>query len=235
MCWTNSVPYLVGFSLTSVPFNELRGGDAQGKGTLRRAVSGAVGPVPGAGKGHPGADMVCVGEGEEAIVELANALDAGQDYSGSRICGYDGTVRSFATQVAPSPTLEKNRHPRLRRVAYLPLSRRPLRRDVYPPNSGASNCIMTQRGCPYSCSFCIESVYQEQYGNSVRRRSVDVVIQETGRGETQARHHGRWSSMTTSSPHIPKWLREFAPRYKAEVGLPFWCYTYPRTTARKRS
>jgi radical SAM superfamily enzyme YgiQ (UPF0313 family) len=28
----------------------------------------------------------------------------------------------------------------------------------------------------------------------------------------------------------PRWLREFAPRYKAEVGLPFWCYTYPRTT-----
>jgi radical SAM superfamily enzyme YgiQ (UPF0313 family) len=27
-----------------------------------------------------------------------------------------------------------------------------------------------------------------------------------------------------------RWLREFAPRYKAEVGLPFWCYTYPTTT-----
>jgi hypothetical protein len=31
----------------------------------------------------------------------------------------------------------------------------------------------------------------------------------------------------------PKWLREFAPRYKAEVGLPFWCYTYPRTTRKE--
>jgi radical SAM superfamily enzyme YgiQ (UPF0313 family) len=28
----------------------------------------------------------------------------------------------------------------------------------------------------------------------------------------------------------PRWLREFAPRYKAEIGLPFWCYTYPRST-----
>jgi radical SAM superfamily enzyme YgiQ (UPF0313 family) len=24
-----------------------------------------------------------------------------------------------------------------------------------------------------------------------------------------------------------KWLREFAPRYRDEIGLPFWCYTYP--------
>ena len=31
----------------------------------------------------------------------------------------------------------------------------------------------------------------------------------------------------------PRWLREFAPRYKAEVGLPFWCYTYPRTTRKE--
>ena len=31
----------------------------------------------------------------------------------------------------------------------------------------------------------------------------------------------------------PRWLREFAPRYKAEVGLPFWCYTYPTTTRKE--
>jgi radical SAM superfamily enzyme YgiQ (UPF0313 family) len=31
----------------------------------------------------------------------------------------------------------------------------------------------------------------------------------------------------------PKWLEEFAARYKAEVGLPFWCYTYPTTTRKE--
>ena len=31
----------------------------------------------------------------------------------------------------------------------------------------------------------------------------------------------------------PQWLREFAPRYKAEVGLPFWCYTYPDDTRKE--
>lgn len=27
----------------------------------------------------------------------------------------------------------------------------------------------------------------------------------------------------------PRWLDEFLPRYKNEIGLPFWCYTYPTT------
>jgi len=91
---------------------------------------------------------------------------------------------------------------------------------------------MTQRGCPYSCSFCIESVYQEQYGHSVRRRSVDVVIDELAQAKTR---HGVKAVVFYDDVFTthPKWLREFAPRYKAEIGLPFWCYTYPRTTRKE--
>ena len=50
----------------------------------------------------------------------------------------------------------------------------------YPLVIGTEYPIMTQRGCPFSCSFCVESVYQDMFGkkNSLRRRSVDVVIQE---------------------------------------------------------
>jgi radical SAM superfamily enzyme YgiQ (UPF0313 family) len=96
---------------------------------------------------------------------------------------------------------------------------------------GRQYIIMTTRGCPFSCSFCIESVYQDMFGKkgSLRRRSVDVVIHELVEAK---RKLGVTSVMfyddvfTTHS----KWLSEFAPRYKAEVGLPFWCYTYPTTT-----
>jgi radical SAM superfamily enzyme YgiQ (UPF0313 family) len=27
----------------------------------------------------------------------------------------------------------------------------------------------------------------------------------------------------------PRWLEEFLPRYTEEIGLPFWCYSYPTT------
>ena len=31
----------------------------------------------------------------------------------------------------------------------------------------------------------------------------------------------------------PRWLDQFLPRYKAEIGLPFWCYSYPTTHDRE--
>jgi len=104
-------------------------------------------------------------------------------------------------------------------------------RNVYPHHLGRQYHIMTQRGCPYSCSFCIESEYQEMFGkkDSLRRRSVDLVIAELVQAK---RKHDVEAVMFYDDVFTVnrRWLREFAPRYKAEVGLPFWCYTYPRTT-----
>src|SRR6185369_11903920 len=111
-------------------------------------------------------------------VELANALDAGQDYSGIKNLWLRRDSEIIRNPGRPLPDLEKIAIPDFDQSRTLHINDDTLRRDVYPPNLGRQYCIMTQRGCPYSCSFCIESVYQEQYGHSVRRRSVDVVIQE---------------------------------------------------------
>lgn len=89
---------------------------------------------------------------------------------------------------------------------------------------------MTQRGCPFSCSFCIESRYQELFGkkNSLRRRDPELVIEEL-----------QWAKSALPIKKIlfyddvftvhPRWLNEFLPMYKKEIDLPFWCYTYPTT------
>jgi radical SAM superfamily enzyme YgiQ (UPF0313 family) len=64
---------------------------------------------------------------------------------------------------------------------------------------------------------------------NLRRRSVDIVIEELVQAK---RTLGIKSVMFYDDVFTvnPRWLREFAPRYKREVGLPFWCYTYPTTT-----
>ena len=109
-----------------------------------------------------------------------------------------------------------------------------LRHNVYPLFLRGQYPIMTQRGCPFSCNFCIESVYQDMFGkkNSLRRRSVDVVIEElvAAKRRLDLTHVMFYDDVFTVNP---RWLQEFAPRYKAEVGLPFWCYTYPTTTRKE--
>src|SRR5262249_55562650 len=177
------------------------------------------------------ADLVCKGEGEELLVELADRLDAGADYTGlgGLWVKRDGEIVRNPTR--PLIDLEKIAIPDFTPARTVHIDGHDIRRNLYPPNLGTQYPIMTQRGCPFSCNFCIESVYQDMFGkkNSLRRRSVDVVIQELVEAKRTLgiRQVMFYDDVFTVNP---RWLREFAPRYKREVGLPFWCYTYPTTT-----
>jgi radical SAM superfamily enzyme YgiQ (UPF0313 family) len=109
-----------------------------------------------------------------------------------------------------------------------------LQTNMPPPTFWDTYMIMTSRGCPFSCSFCVESIYQDMFGKkgSVRRRSVDVVIAELVQATTRFGFKAVQFFDDVFTTHR-SWLKEFAARYKAEVGLPFWCYTYPTTTRRE--
>jgi radical SAM superfamily enzyme YgiQ (UPF0313 family) len=90
--------------------------------------------------------------------------------------------------------------------------------------------IMTQRGCPYRCTFCINSTLPglspgEKY---TRRRSVENVVSELvsikQRFGAQFDFVQFFDDIFTVSK---RWLKDFAPLYRDQIGLPFWCYTYP--------
>ncbi|CAA0101341.1 2-hydroxyethylphosphonate methyltransferase [Halioglobus japonicus] len=179
----------------------------------------------------PHADILCINEGEEVIVELANRIDAGlpwDDIEGTWVKAADGTVLKHKNR--PNIPLNDIAIPDWRRGSYVHIDSDVVKRGRFPVNLGKEYPIMTQRGCPFSCSFCIESRYQELFGkkDSLRRRDVDVVLEEL-----------RWAKQHLDIETIlfyddvftvnPKWLKEFLPRYKEEIGLPFWCYTYPTT------
>ena len=178
------------------------------------------------------ADIVCINEGEEVIVELANKLDAKADITdiqGTWAHKPDGTIIKNATR--PLMKLDDIAIPDWNLAHYSHINAfKGKRNNLYPNNLGKEYPIMTQRGCPFSCSFCIESRYQDMFGkkNSLRRRKSDLVLEEL-----------RWAKEHLDIKSIlfyddvftvnPRWLKEFLPRYKAEIGLPFWCYTYPTT------
>ena len=231
-------PTLIGFSLHTDCMRE----GAQLTATIKESMAvpvvwGGVGPTLQPERALAHADIVCIGEGEGAIVELAETLEAGGDISrirnlwvkrGDEVVKNPGRPMVDLNQIA-IPDFEPSR------TVFIEDDR--LMRNVYAPSINGSRqyMIMTQRGCPYSCSFCVESYYQDKFGKKdhLRRRSVDVVIEELVAAKEK---HDMKAIMFYDDVFTinHKWLAEFAPRYKAEVGLPFWCYTYPRSTRREQ-
>lgn len=174
-------------------------------------------------------DIVCLNEGEEVVVEFGNRIDARED------------LFTIAGTWAKKPNGELVKNPKrpnldidsiaipnweLSRYAYIENNQ--LKKGKYPSNLRKEYPIMTQRGCPFSCSFCFESKHQEMHGKTVRRRSVQLVLDEL----KWAKEHLKIKSVQFYDDVFtihPRWLQEFMPRYKEEIGLPFWCYTYPTT------
>ena len=193
-------------------------------------IWGGAGPTLEPERCISAADILCINEGEEVIVELADRIDRGEpldDVAGTWFKQPDGSVIKHDNR--PNVTLGDIAIPNWRLENYVQIGAKRLR-GIRPSNLGRDYPIMTQRGCPFSCSFCIESRYQEMFGkkDSLRRRSVDVVLEEL-----------RWAKDNIQIETVlfyddvftvnRRWLQEFLPRYKEEIGLPFWCYTYPTT------
>lgn len=181
------------------------------------------------------ADILCINEGEETIVELANRIDRREswdDMDGVWVKCDDGVIKKGRNR--PNIPLNDIAIPDWKRGNYVQINGDFFKRGRFPLNLGKDYPIMTQRGCPFSCSFCIESRYQEMFGkkDSLRRRTVDVVLEELH----WAKDHLDINTVLFYDDVFtvnPGWLREFLPRYKQEIGLPFWCYTYPTTHNRE--
>ena len=175
------------------------------------------------------ADVLCINEGEAVIVELANLIDAGDDYSdilGTWCKRGDEIIKN---ENRPLMELNDIACPDWGRDRYVYINEDKIERDYYPEGS-KSYSIMTQRGCPFSCHFCIESKYQDMFGrkNSLRRKSVDSIIDELLWAKSHLRIKKVMFYDDVFTVH-PRWLEEFLPRYTEEIGLPFWCYSYPTT------
>ena len=196
-------------------------------------IWGGVGATVEPERAIRSADIVCVGEGEEVIRELARKAGRQEkltDITGTWARLPDGKIIKHPHR--PSIPLDDIAIPVYDSKYYVQINGRlfnyaPL---LYTPTGESPNyLIMTQRGCPFSCSFCVESFYQEEFGkkDSLKRRSVQVVLDELH--QAKAAGYKGVSFFDDVFTINPRWLKEFLPRYKKEIGLPFWCYTYPTT------
>jgi radical SAM superfamily enzyme YgiQ (UPF0313 family) len=170
---------------------------------------------------HPAVDMVCVGEGEHAMLELVESMARG---------AVDHTIRNIWFK-KDGDIVRNELRPLLQDLDALPFADK----DIYyavSPQMASCYFITTIRGCPQACSYCCHSYLRELYrdkGCYLRQRSVANIIDELVRAKKRypLRVVRFWDDDFSVGRSVA-WFREFAREYKSKVGLPFICYLYPK-------
>ena len=177
---------------------------------------------------HQSVDMVCVGEGENTIIDLANSISNKEDYSNITniwMRKNDGTIIKNSI----SRPVDIDKLPPLTDVGLFGEKR------FYRPMGGKIRRLLpveTHRGCPYTCAFCNSPGQNRLYGDGdflkgmsfFRKKSMDLVKEEI---ENHIKNHNVeyvffWAD--TFLAWSDKEFDEFIKMY-SDIKLPYWCQT----------
>jgi len=203
-------PDLIGVSLTTRQWLRARG--------LVQTIRGRVDVPVIAGGLHatfapeavlntPGFDYVCLGEGEQPMLDLVEALEAG-------------------AKTHSIPNIWKRgwpRRPELR-APLAPLDALPfMARDLLDEPTGTVH-MATQRGCPFPCTYCAARMYNQLYAEGGdeygRRRTHANVLAELFTLRDQNRlGYVIFLDDTFTINH--SWVMEFCRVYGEQVHAPF--------------
>lgn len=94
--------------------------------------------------------------------------------------------------------------------------------------------IMTSRGCPYTCSYCINDLYNKIRGKSlIRYRDSKNVIEELI--WAKEKFNIKYVHFADDDFGIKiDWLKDFAKDYKKYINLPYLCSVNPLTITEEK-
>lgn len=165
-------------------------------------------------------DMVCVGEGEEALVELLDNLRDKKESTSVKNIWFkkDGKViinpvRRLIANLDDLPFPAKDKY-------YL----------TQPGYAKRTYVCISSRGCPFACTYCSNHLIQNIYkgmGHHNRRRSPENMIDELV-----------WAKKNFNPKIIffnddvfaqdEEWLERFVKLYKAKIRLPYFAMTHAK-------
>lgn len=190
------------------------------------------------------ADIICRGEGEEAINEFVGKLEIGVDYidiknfwfrNGNNIIKND--VRGLINDLdeLPFPDYENGEQfvwePKkgFAKLEYRHIS------GTNVPFGGFT--IFNIRGCPYSCTYCVNEAVQKLYNNNtkIRRNSIPYVIRQIEHIFKLYPLVGRIRIDDDTFFVRPlSEINEFAHEYKLRFRIPFECNADPKMITKEK-
>jgi len=193
------------------------------------------------------ADMVCIGEGEETIVELADKIQNKQYYHDVKGMGFDDKGKIIVNESRALPgsknaaiiksldqipfqDYDYRSHFILKGENIVKMDQKIMEQctDVY--------LTVATRGCPFGCTYCVNNTLLAMYPHQkpIRKRGVDNIIMEL-------------QEVKNNLPFIDIILfdddaffimsldeiKEFSKKYKERIGLPLWITGATPTTLTK--
>jgi radical SAM superfamily enzyme YgiQ (UPF0313 family) len=165
-------------------------------------------------------DYMVVGEGEYALVDLANHIENGQD--GLTIPNVWHKVDGQVHQGAVRPTIDD--------LDSLPFPDKEVFHASAPGFVRLNYRTAASRGCCNACTYCLNSWIRKLYegkGRWRRRRSVDNLLDELK--QAKEKYHFEavrfWDDLFLDDWD---WIAEFADKYPRAIGKPFFCFGHAR-------
>lgn len=166
-------------------------------------------------------NMVCIGEGEEALIEVCQRMVAGADYSDVDNLWFKSDGRIIRNKLRKPVDINELLIPDyslFEPERFL----RPMGGKIY-----RAIPIETNRGCPYSCTFCNSPAIAELYKNNghykpfFRKKDIRVIGKElrylVKRWDAEYVYFSSDTFLTLTDTEFDS----FIAVYK-EIGLPFW-------------
>lgn len=161
-------------------------------------------------------DAICIGEGEYALLELAENIGNNNRIMDIKNMIVRNNGRIYSNEVRPL----------IENLDDLPDPDRDIYFHKFPHLAGSNTKIfMIGRGCPFLCSYCSNKKNMEIYkgkGSYVRFKGINKIINEIKK--VMQEYPMKWIQYCDDTFNINrKWLEEFLTNYKEKIGLGFLC------------